>query len=134
MTTYELICKYYDAFNRKDLPTFLALIDNDIIHDANQGERRVGKAHFSSFMEEGFKYYDEKIDDLVVFTSPGNPGRAATEFLVTGKYLKGSAGFPEAKGQVYRLPVGSFFEVRNGLVSRVSVYYNLADWIRQVSQ
>jgi hypothetical protein len=32
------------------------------------------------------------------------------------------------------LPAGAFFEITDGLISRVSVYYNLADWIAQVSR
>ncbi|MEL7089310.1 MAG: isopropylmalate/homocitrate/citramalate synthase, partial [Planctomycetota bacterium] len=28
---------------------------------------------------------------------------------------------------------GSFFTLRDGLICRVTTYYNLADWLRQVS-
>ena len=42
-------------------------------------------------------------------------------------------GLPEARGQTYRLPGGSFFSLENGLITRVTTYYNLADWLKQVA-
>ena len=42
-------------------------------------------------------------------------------------------GLPEAKGQTYILPAGAFFDLRDGKVARVTTFYNLADWVRQVS-
>ncbi|WP_267869770.1 nuclear transport factor 2 family protein [Deinococcus radiophilus] len=39
---------------------------------------------------------------------------------------------PEAQGQTYVLPVGAFFEVRGGRIARVTNYYNLSEWTRQV--
>jgi steroid delta-isomerase-like uncharacterized protein len=59
--------------------------------------------------------------------------RAAAEFVVHGKYLATDPGLPEANGQTYVLPAGAFFAIEGGLISRVTVYYNLEDWIRQVS-
>ena len=50
-----------------------------------------------------------------------------------GKNLRTDAGLPEARGQRYVLPAGAFFAIRDGRITRVTTYYNLADWIRQVS-
>jgi steroid delta-isomerase-like uncharacterized protein len=58
--------------------------------------------------------------------------RAAAEFTVLGEYLATDEGLPPAKGQRYRLNAGAFFAVRDGKVARVTNYYNLQDWIRQV--
>jgi len=52
---------------------------------------------------------------------------------VNGTYLNTDAGLPEANGQTYKLPGGSFFDVQAGQITRVTTYYNLADWLRQVS-
>ena len=41
-------------------------------------------------------------------------------------------GLPPARGQTYVLPGGAFFTLRGGMVARVSNYYNLEDWLRQV--
>ena len=42
-------------------------------------------------------------------------------------------GLPPANGQTYSLPAAILFEVDDGLISRVTTHYNLADWIAQVS-
>jgi steroid delta-isomerase-like uncharacterized protein len=69
---------------------------------------------------------------MVIFIDPAGT-RAAAEFIVNGTYLETDPGLPEAKGQGYRLPAGSFFSLRDGKITRVVTYYNLADWVAQVS-
>jgi steroid delta-isomerase-like uncharacterized protein len=59
--------------------------------------------------------------------------RAAAEFVVNGEYLASDPGLPPAHGQKYVLPAGAFFDVRDGKVARITNYYNLQDWIAQVS-
>ena len=103
MTTHDLIQAYYDAFNAADMPAFLALLNDDVVHDINQGERQVGKAVFAEFMDK-----------------------------MNGECLAGGEGLPPANGQKYVLPAGAFFEVKNGKVARISNYYNLNDWVAQV--
>ena len=76
--------------------------------------------------------YRENLTDMVVFASEDG-SRGAAEFVVNGTYLKTDPGLPEARGQSYRLPAGAFFAVKDGQIARVTTYYNLADWIRQVS-
>ena len=76
--------------------------------------------------------YREELTDMVIFSAEGGT-RAAAEYIVNGTYLATDSGLPEAKGQTYRLPAGSFFDIRDGLIARVTTYYNLADWMRQVS-
>ena len=60
--------------------------------------------------------------------------RAAAEYEVHGSYLADDEGLPPATGQRYVLPGGAFFDVRDGRIARVSNYYNLSDWIAQVSK
>ena len=130
---YSLLESYYQAFNDQDMIAFFDLIDDDVIHDVNEGQREEGKVAFRFFMEKMNRNYQEKIDDLVIMTDPMGR-RAAAEFTVTGTYLEKEFGLPEAKGQSYRLSSGAFFEFKNGLISRVTNYYNLANWIEQVEQ
>jgi steroid delta-isomerase-like uncharacterized protein len=52
---------------------------------------------------------------------------------VIGTYLVAEEGLPPAKGQTYRLPAGTFFAVRDGLITRITTYYNLTDWLLQVA-
>ena len=127
-----LIESYYAAFNAGDMDTFLNLLTDDVIHDANQGSREIGKAWFKTFMDRMNRNYKEQLVDMVIMSNEAGD-RAAAEFVVLGEYLVNDEGLPEAKGQTYRLPAGAFFDIRDGKVARVTNYYNLEDWIAQVS-
>jgi steroid delta-isomerase-like uncharacterized protein len=127
-----LIESYYAAFNAGDMDTFLSLLTEDVIHDTNQGSREIGKAPFIAFMDRMNRNYKEQLVDIVVLTNEAGD-RAAAEFVVLGEYLVSDEGLPEAKGQKYRLPAGAFFDIRDGKVARITNYYNLEDWIKQVS-
>ena len=129
--TSALIRSYYDAFNRHDHPAMLALLAPDVAHDINQGAREIGKAKFAEFMQRMDHAYREQIHELVVMADESGR-RFAAEFLVLGTYLHADPGFPAAHGQSYRLPAGAFFEVAGGLITRVTTYYNLQDWLAQV--
>ena len=130
-TTTALLQAYYDAFNRQDMPAFLGLLCDDVIHDINQGGRETGRDAFAGFMERMNRHYREKIVDISV-TCNEDGSRAAVEFRVLGEYRVTDEGLPEANGQTYDLPAGAFFEIREGKVARISNYYNLQDWISQV--
>lgn len=130
--TVELLQQYYDAFNAQDMDTFLSLLTDDVIHDINQGDREVGKDAFAAFMARMNRNYKETIIDIVVMSNPAGD-RAAVEFTVLGEYLATDNGLPDANGQTYKLPAGAFFDICDGKVARVTNYYNLEDWIAQVS-
>jgi steroid delta-isomerase-like uncharacterized protein len=129
--TEALIRDYYSAFNAGDVDGFLNLLTDDVVHDINQGGREKGKKTFAAFLAQMNRCYEEQIVDLVVMTSEDG-SRAASEFLVLGKYLKADEGLPPATGQTYRLPAGAFFEVKSGKIARISNTYNLEDWLSQV--
>lgn len=130
--TKTLIKQYYDAFNTQDMNSFLALLDDNVVHHINQGQLEIGRETFAKFMQRMAKSYQEKITSLVVMVNEDG-SRAAAEFIVEGKYLVSDHGLPEAKGQTYSLPCGAFFSIRNNKITRVSNYYNLQDWLDQVS-
>lgn len=131
--TQQLIEHYYAAFNAGDMDTFLGLLTDDVIHDINQGQREIGKNAFSQFMQRMNAHYREQLEDIVVMTNVEGT-RAAAEFVVLGEYLNTDEGLPAAHGQRYRLPAGAFFVIRDGKVARITNYYNLEDWIAQVTQ
>jgi steroid delta-isomerase-like uncharacterized protein len=131
MTAIELVQAYYDAFNAGDMPTFLGLLSEDVVHDINQGERQQGKAAFAAFMDKMNRCYKERLSDIVVMQSVDG-SRAAAEFVVHGQYLADDEGLPPAQGQTYVLPAGAFFHIHCGKIARVTNYYNLNDWVEQV--
>lgn len=126
----DLVTKYYDLFNRGDWDGMTALLADDVAHDLNQGERQVGRAVFRAFLARMERSYKEQLRDIRL---TGNGGtRVGAEYIVEGEYLATDEGLPEARGQRYTLPGGAFFELRDGQIVRVTNYYNLADWLRQV--
>lgn len=127
-----LIGRYYAAFNAGDGEAMLACLSDDVAHDINQGARQVGKAAFRAFLAHMDRCYREQLADIVIMANDDGT-RAAAEFTVHGAYLADDEGLPPARGQAYVLPAGAFFDVAGGAITRVSVYYNLADWIAQVS-
>ena len=131
MSASELITRYYAAFNAADMDTFLDLLHEDVAHDINQGHREVGVRAFARFMERMNRCYRERLSDIVVMANAEDT-RAAAEFIVHGEYIATDAGLPEAKGQRYVLRAGAFFDIRDGKVARVTNYYNLDHWLKQV--
>jgi len=132
MSATATVQAYFDAFNRGDVAAMLACLSDDVAHHVNEGQVREGKEAFRAFCEHMNRCYREELTDMVVFEAETGT-RAAAEYVVNGTYLETDAGLPEAKGQTYRLPAGSFFSLKDGKISRVVTYYNLADWTRQVS-
>ena len=130
--TETLIKRYYEAFNRGDGDGMLACLADDVVHDVNQGLRRPGKAAFAVFCQHMSRCYEEKLENIAVMAN-ADGSRAAAEFNVNGKYLETDEGLPPAKGQTYKLPGGTFFAVKDGRITRVTTYYNLTDWLMQVT-
>ncbi len=128
----DTVRTYFDAFNRGDVAAMLDCLDDDVHHYVNEGEMRRGKEMFRAFCDHMSRCYREDLTDIVIFTAEDDT-RAAVEFVVNGTYLVTDEGLPEAKGQRYSLPAGSFLTLRDGRITRITTYYNLADWMRQVS-
>jgi len=126
-----LIRRYYAAFNAADWEGMLACLTPDVVHDINQGRRETGIEAFRDFLIRMERSYKERVEDLVVMATPDGH-RAAAEFIIHGSYLTADHGMPRAEGQSYVLPVGAFFAIRGGAISRVTNYYNLENWLAQV--
>lgn len=125
---------YFAAFNAGDTEGMLSCLAEDVAHHVNEGQIRRGKAAFAAFCAHMSRCYKEELTDLVVFEAEGG-ARAAAEYTVNGTYVATDSGLPEARGQRYCLPAGSFFSLdEGGKISRVVTYYNLADWVAQVSR
>lgn len=127
-----LIARYYDAFNRGDWDAMLDCLTDDVAHDINQGHRETGRDAFRLFLARMQLSYREELRDIVLMAS-ADGAHAAAEYVVHGQYLADDEGLPPARGQRYVLPGGAFFDMRDGRIARISNYYNLSDWIAQVS-
>lgn len=129
--TESLIRRYYAAFNAGDMKAFVSLLDPRVAHDVNQGGREIGRAKFARFMARMNASYRERLTGIRIMASTDGKS-AAAEFTVHGAYLKTDTGLPKAKGQRYELPGGAFFDIRRGRIARITNYYNLQDWLKQV--
>lgn len=127
-----LIGRYYAAFNAGDAAGMLDCVAEDVEHRVNEGGVRRGRAKFAEFCSHMGVSYREELKDMVIFASDDG-ARGAAEFVVHGEYLKTDPGLPEAKGQRYVLPAGGFFDIKDGKIARVTTFYNLNDWVQQVS-
>ncbi|MEQ7421094.1 nuclear transport factor 2 family protein [Xanthomonas campestris pv. campestris] len=128
-----LVQAYYEAFNRGDWDAMLAFLAEDVAHDLNQGPREIGRAAFASFLQRMNDSYREQLRDIVVTANDAGT-RVGAEYVVHGVYHTTDEGLPDANGQTYVLPGGAFFYVRDGQITRVTNYYNLQEWIAQVSR
>lgn len=127
----DLLQRYFQALGERDSRACLELVSADLRLELNQGAVEQGRAAYAAYLERQLRCYRESIDELIILGEPG--GRhAACEYRVEGEYLATDEGLPEACGQRYAVRVGSFFEVRDGLISRISLHFNLPDWLAQV--
>ena len=131
-TARNTVTAYYAAFNAENPAGMLACVTENIEHRVNEGGIRLGAAKFAEFCAHMGVSYREQLRDIEIFVNETGT-RAAAEFTVHGEYLKSDPGLPEAKGQKYILPAGSFFDLQDGKISRITTFYNLNDWIAQVS-
>ncbi len=131
--TIALIQHYYECFNKQDISTFITLLDTNVVHDINQGETEVGINAFSTFMDRMNTAYTEKVTELVVMASEDGK-HAAAEFFIEGIYKTTDKGLPLASNQHYRLRCGAFFEINQNKITRVTNYYNLQTWLKQVKE
>ncbi len=127
----RLIESYFEVFNRGDAQGMLELVDENVVHEINQGKVQSGKATFAKFLDHMNECYKENLTDIIVMDA-GNGINFSAEFMVHGTYLKTDGSLPPARNQTYSIRAGSFFEVRNNKVTRVSTYYNLPLWIELV--
>lgn len=133
MTALETVQQYYMYFNQKNWNGMLSLVENEIRHEPNQGDVRIGIQKFTGFLQMMDDSYEEHLTDMIFYTEPTGT-RIACEFTVNGIYKKGEEGLPEAHGQQYVLPAAAFLEVRNDKIHRISTHYNLPLWIDLVSE
>lgn len=132
--TIQLVKTYFEALNKKDMNLYFSIIDKNVIHDINQGTSEQGIEKFKEFMKKAGDSFDEKLSNLVIMVS--DDGKyAAARWLDHGTYIKDFVGMDiPAKNQKYTLSGGHFFEIQHGKITRVTTYYNIADFMEQVKR
>ena len=60
---------YYEALNRHDPASAVALLDDEVVHELNQGPREVGKAPFREFLQRMEYCYHEQLVDIRLLAS-----------------------------------------------------------------
>ena len=126
----SIVERYYAAFNSGDVEAMLDCVTDDVVHNVNEGRTRVGRDRFAQFCAHMARCYREELRDLVVLS--GADGRYAVEFTVHGTYVETDGDLPEARGQTYVLPAGTFLTAHDGQIGRITTYYNLSEWLRQI--
>lgn len=132
MTALETVQQYYQHFNQQNWDGMCSLLSENIRHEVNQGDPRLGLELYREFLQHMDECYEERLTDMVFFSEPEGK-RVACEFTVNGIYKKTDGDLIPANGQRYVLPAGAFLEVVDGKITRVTTYYNLPLWIKLVS-
>lgn len=130
--TIELVNTYYNALNNKNMNQFFAIITPNVIHDINQGGSEQGIGKFKLFMQQSNNSFDEKLSHIIIMVS--NDGNYATgQWIDHGTYYRDFPGMGlKAKNQKYILRGANIFEITNGKISRVTTYFNEAEFMTQV--
>lgn len=130
MNTQQLIEAYLAAFNAHDPEAMFALLSEDVVHEINEGPTEVGLAAFRKFKAHMDHCYREQLQETVIMV---NGDRGCLDFMCEGTYLQTDSGLPEARGQTYRIAGCAIFHCSAGRITRIVSYYNLREWLRQVS-
>lgn len=110
----------------------LTLMTNDIAHHVNQSDVQHSHATFAKFYTHMDVNYRKTLSNIIIFTTT-NGSHATAEFTMNGHYLQTNPNLPPAHNQSYILPTKSFFALHNKRICQMTTYYNLQNWIAQVS-
>lgn len=122
--TRAVVERFLTAFNASDHGDMLVCLSEDVAHDAPGTEREIGREKFRWRLAEMARRFQARVDDIAIMTTPGGV-RAAAEFTLRGTYNSTIDGWPEARGQAFRLPAGIFLDIDDdGLISRVTACYD----------
>ena len=131
MKAYELIQSYFKTFNERDLKGLLKTLHPGVIYDTFLGETKIGIDAFEKHMEMCFECAAETIYDLIILGNQDGCD-AAAKFMCDGEYVKTVTGYPEAHNQKYTVRCYTFFEIKDGLIYKVTSYFNEKNWIEQL--
>ena len=114
-----VVARFLEALGAGDTEAVLACLGEDVARDVEGGGREIGRDKFRWYLGLRARGFDETVGDAVIMVSGVH---AAAEMTLRGTYRSAPEGWPEARGQHYSIPAGMFFEVDEGLISRVTIY------------
>lgn len=130
--TEALIQAYIDAANIPDNAAILALMDDDIVFEINQGMRQIGKDNLRLILASKAAHMKEQLADAVIMSNvDGNFG--AAEFTWKGSNLVALEGFPNSGGQRFSMRAVITFEVEDGKFTRITSHRDVNEWKRQIT-
>lgn len=127
----KIIESYFESFNGGYLPRMLELLDEGVVHDTHLLKGEKGKKAFEAFLSRQAECYQERVHDIIIM-SEASGKYAAAQYNITGTYRKTEAGQLPARGQVYTVRGGTFFEFTEDKISRITSYYNIQEWNDQI--
>ena len=110
----QLVNKYYEEFNKKNIDGIIALCDDNVINDANQGDSSEGKENLRKFLLTAWAHFDESVYELDIMSNQ-DQSNIATEYLVKGKYYNSKEGLFPATNQYYEIMCTALFKFKSSL-------------------
>lgn len=126
-TAHDVVERFLAAINDHDTDTMMALLSEDVAFDPREGGREIGKEKVHWYIGLFNRHFREHYTDIAIMTAPDGV-RAAAEFTISGTYLVTKEGFPEASEQTYRISSGMFFEIDDGVITRLTTYLDRDAW------
>jgi steroid delta-isomerase-like uncharacterized protein len=130
-TDVERVYKdYLAAKNSHDVAKIAALWTEDSVDDdVASGQVTHGKKELKASFSDIFAAFPNVKWELKSLFSAGD--RIAVEWVETGTQTGDWAGIP-ATGKSYSIRGASLMEVREGKISRLTSYWNMADFLQQL--
>lgn len=128
----HIVKRYFDALAAKDMDALRACLAADVRLCVNDDPPRQGKDDFVAYFDHRAGHYSETHRNLAIFDAPDG-SRAVATYTLSGTYIATDGSAPPANGQSYSLPVEATFDVKDDKITRLTLHYDRADWIAQIS-
>ncbi|MDR6197426.1 steroid delta-isomerase-like uncharacterized protein [Siphonobacter sp. BAB-5404] len=119
----ELIEKYIEAYNSKNVPGMIALLEDDVLFEnvsnASEGITTHTKVEFERLAVQSLAYFSERKQTIRFITESQNSIAIEIDYQATF-----AADFPDPTkaGQQLNLRGVSVFEIKEGKITRISDY------------
>lgn len=124
--TRELVMRYYTAYNAENWQACFSLLSPDVVHDHPKG-RELGKL---SFERSVFQADRCRLQFANISIRASQSGRqAVAEYSVLRSDLNTAPEMLQGNIPSHHLQGRSFFDVKGGLIRRITTYFDLKEWM-----